>query len=163
VNGRDTFEEAFRAEYPSIVRVVSPIVGSAADAEAVVQDAFVKAFTRWKRIGRYDRPGAWVQRVAIRDGVRFAARHRRVAPSRPAAVDPAEAVTAHVDLHAALLLLPPKQRACVVLHYLADLPVSEVADLTGCREATVRVHLHRARTALAESLDTASEEITDGR
>ena len=40
---------------------------------------------------------------------------------------------------------------------------SEVADLTGCREATVRVHLHRARAALAQSLDTFSEEITDGR
>ena len=45
-----------------------------ADAEGLVQDAFVKAFARWGRIGRPDRPGAWGQRVAIRDAVRFARR-----------------------------------------------------------------------------------------
>ena len=66
---RTTFDEAFRAEYADIVRVVAPIVGSVEDAEAVVQDAFLKAFTRWRRVGGYDRPGAWVQRVAIRDAV----------------------------------------------------------------------------------------------
>lgn len=69
VGGGPSFEDAFRAEYPGIVRVVTPIVGSVADAEAVTQDAFVKAFTRWRRIGGYDRPGAWVQRVAVRDAV----------------------------------------------------------------------------------------------
>lgn len=160
---RATFEDAFRADYPSVVRVVSPIVGSVADAEAVVQDAFVKAFTRWKRIGRYDRPGAWVRRVAIRDAVRFAERSRRAEPGPPVGADPTEAVAASVDLHAAVLGLPPRQRACIVLHYLADWPVSDVADAIGCREATVRVHLHRARAALAASLEAHAEELPDGR
>lgn len=160
---RPSFEDAFRAEYGDVVRAVSPIVGSVADAEAVVQDAFVKAFTRWGRISRYDRPGAWVRRVALRDAVRFAERNRRTLPEPSVGGDLTEAVSASVDLHAALLQLPPKQRACVVLHYLADWPVSQVAEVMGCREATVRVQLHRARGALAESLEDHSEEITDGR
>jgi RNA polymerase sigma-70 factor (ECF subfamily) len=160
---RPSFEDAFRAEYPGVVRVVAPIVGSVADAEAVVQDAFVKAFTRWRRIGRYDRPGAWIQRVAVRDAVRFAGRGRRATPSPPDRADPTEAVAAAVDVQAALLELSPKQRACVVLHYLADWPVRSVAEALGCREATVRVHLHRARAALADVLDPDPEEVTDGR
>lgn len=162
---RPSFEQAFRAEYAGVVRVVAPIVGSVADAEPVVQDAFVKAFTRWRRIGRYDRPGAWIQRVAVRDAVRFAERNRREAPPPPGRPDPTEAVVTAIDVQAALQVLSPKQRACVVLHYLADWPVSDVAEALGCREATVRVHLHRARGALAGVLAASadSEEITDGR
>jgi RNA polymerase sigma-70 factor (ECF subfamily) len=157
-----TFEEAFRSEYPGVVRVISPIVGSVEDAEAITQDAFVKAYSRWKRIGGYDRPGAWIRRVAIRDAVRFVERRRQSVPNSPAPADSSESVVGAIDLNGALLQLSPKQRACVVLHYLADWPVAEVAAAVGCREATVRVHLHRARGALAASLDP-EEEMTDGR
>jgi RNA polymerase sigma-70 factor (ECF subfamily) len=44
------------------------------------------------------------------------------------------------------------QRAAVVLHYLEDLPTDEVARALGCRPATARVHLHRARIRLGELL-----------
>ncbi len=163
VGGRPSFEDAFRAEYPGIVRVVAPIVGSVADAEAVTQDAFVKAFTRWRRIGGYDRPGAWVQRVAIRDAVRFAQRHRRRLPDPPRHRDAADGVALRLDLDQALRALPPRQRASVVLHRLADWPVRDVADVLGCAEATVRVHLHRAKAALATSLAPDPEELHDER
>jgi RNA polymerase sigma-70 factor (ECF subfamily) len=158
-----SFDEAFRAEYPRVVRFVAPIVGSVQDAEAVTQDAFVKAYTRWRRVGGYDRPGAWVQRVAIRDAVRFAERNQRTVAEVSAAVDSADSVVRTLDLHAAIGVLPVKQRACVVLHYLADWPVAEVAKALGCKESTVRVHLHRARASLAQVLTMDAEEMTDGR
>jgi RNA polymerase sigma-70 factor, ECF subfamily len=44
------------------------------------------------------------------------------------------------------------QRAAVVLFYFEDLPLSEIASILRCSEATVRVHLHRARKRLAELL-----------
>ncbi len=154
------FEDVFRAEYQALVRVISPIVGSVQDAEAVVQDAFVKAFTGWKRIGGYDRPGAWVRRVAIRDAVRFGHGKRRTQPTPAPGADPMDAVPVYIDLGVALRGLSSKQRACVVLHYLADLPVRDVAEAVGCSEATVRVHLHRARVALADLLQPDPEEMT---
>ncbi len=160
---RSTFEEAFRAEYAGVVRVIAPIVGSVEDAEAIAQDAFVKAYTRWTRIGRYDRPAAWIRRVAIRDAVRFAERGRRPIPAAPAERGSSDSVASRLDLAAALRQLPAQQSACVVLHYLADWPVADVADALGCKEATVRVHLHRARTALAAALEPDPEEMTDGR
>ncbi len=157
---RLTFDETFRAEYPGIVRVVAPIVGSVEEAEAVVQDAFLKAFVRWRRIGGYDRPGAWVQRVAIRDAVRAARRARRrpeVGPSSPH--DPAVGAAARVDVTRALGQLPPRARAAVVLHHLAGWPVAEVADAMGCAEGTVRAHLHHGRQALAARPELAAEEV----
>jgi len=157
---RPTFEDAFRAEYAGIVRVVSPIVGSTADAEGVVQDAFVKAFARWPRLARYDRPGAWIQRVAIRDAVRLAQRTRPPEGIPTHGRDHADAVAVQIDLTQALPLLTPNQRACVVLRHLADWSTSEIASALGIREPTVRVHLHRARAVLSEVL--RDEELTDG-
>jgi RNA polymerase sigma-70 factor (ECF subfamily) len=61
------------------------------------------------------------------------------------------------DLTAALRLLSPDQRAVVFLHYFADLPVREVARLSGAPVATVKVRLHRARRLLRESLVVGGE------
>jgi RNA polymerase sigma-70 factor (ECF subfamily) len=159
---RPTFEEAFEADYAAVVRVVAPIVGSVADAEGVTQDAFLKALTRWRTISQYDRPGAWVRRVAIRDAVRFAERRRRHAPA-PAPADDTEALAdQRLDLLAALRRVPARQRACIVLHHLDGWTAAEVADALGCSEATVRVHLHRGRTALAAALRTDVKEPSDG-
>lgn len=157
------FDDVFRGEYHDLVRTVAPIVGSVPDAEAVVQEAFLKAFVRWGRISRYDRPGAWVRRVAIRDAVRFAERHRRAMPDPDGELDAVDGVASYVDLQAALGRLSPKQRACVVLHHLADWPVEDVSDAVGCSASTVRVRLHRGRTALAALLTAEPEELTDGR
>lgn len=159
---RATFDEAFRAEYSGIVRVVTPIVGSTAEAEGLAQDAFVKAYASWGRVGRYDRPGAWVRRVAIRDAVRVAERNGRLSPALTPD-DAVDRVADSVDLQEALKLLPPQQRAAVVLYHLADWPVRDVADALGCKESTVRVHLHRGRVALAKLLRVDNEEAVDGR
>jgi RNA polymerase sigma-70 factor (ECF subfamily) len=160
---RAVFDDAFRVEYPAVVRVVAPIVGSVEDAEALTQDAFVKAYLRWPRVGRYDRPGAWVRRVAIRDAVRFAERRRRPLPQPDGTRDALDDVAGRLDLLGAVRALPPRQRACVVLFHLADWPSSDVAEALGCSEATVRVHLHRARAALAALLGADEPEVSDGR
>jgi RNA polymerase sigma-70 factor (ECF subfamily) len=158
-----SFDDAFRAEYAAVVRVVSPIVGSVAEAEAVAQDAFLKAYLRWRRVGRYDEPGAWIRRVAIRDAVRVAGRRERTGRRGPASPDPSDAASTHIDLERALAHLTARQRACVVLHHLAGWPARDVAAALGCSEATVRVHLHRGRATLATLLREDTEEIPDGR
>ena len=49
--------------------------------------------------------------------------------------------------------LSPQQRAVLVLHVQEELPMSEVAGVLGCAEATARVHLHRALGTLRTMLD----------
>ena len=56
------------------------------------------------------------------------------------------------DVLAAVRQLPPKQRAAVALRYFEDKPVEEIAQLMECSASTARVHLHRARHQLAQTL-----------
>ena len=62
-----------------------------------------------------------------------------------------------VDLVSALATLSPNQRAAVILSEYADLPTREVADVLGCSQATVRVHLAQARRRLRPLLEDHDE------
>lgn len=66
-------------------------------------------------------------------------------------------------LAAALARLPANHRRVVVLHHLADLAVSEIASAEGVPEGTVRVWLHRGRTALASELADRTTVESGGR
>jgi RNA polymerase sigma-70 factor (ECF subfamily) len=63
---------------------------------------------------------------------------------------------------AALATLPRRQRQVVVLHYLLDLPVREVASQLSMPVGTVKSRLARARGALAAQLDTEIDQVGSG-
>jgi RNA polymerase sigma factor (sigma-70 family) len=146
------FDWLFEAEFPAVMRTVYLIVHDRARAEDITQDAFVQLLRHWRKVSRYDRPGAWVRRVAIRlatdavrrDRVRSLLERNVEPPTTRGPVD--------VDVIRAVGRLGGMQRAAVVLFYFEDLPLSEIASILRCSEATVRVHLHRARKRLAELL-----------
>jgi len=151
------FAWLFRDEYPAIVRTAYLMLGDREAAEDVAQEAFVRLYARWRKVSRYDRPGAWVRRVAIREASRARRRPRALAlvPEQPGAAE----APADLDLRRALLSLPPNQRAAVVLHYLEDLPLSQVAELMGVATSTAKVHLHRARKRLALLLGEETNDV----
>jgi len=70
----------------------------------------------------------------------------------PPAGDEAAGVTARLALQDALLALPPRRRAVLVLRYLEDLPESQVAEILGCSVGTVRSQSHRAVAQLRLAL-----------
>jgi RNA polymerase sigma-70 factor (ECF subfamily) len=152
----DEFERLFVLEYPVIFRSAYLIVGDRDLAGEITQEAFCRLLMRWNRIRRYDRPGAWVRLVAVRLARR--SRDRRVVEASEVFVGnamPDDPLADRLILEAAVLQLPRAQRVAVVLHYLDDLPIADVAAALGCRPSTARVHLHRARTRLAELLGEA--------
>ncbi len=100
----------------------------------------------------YDNPGAWVRRVAIRDAVRARRRAQRAEGAVDAVVAPAASTDSALDVRTAILRLPAQQRAAVVLHYLHDLTVRDVAVELRCSEGTVKTHLARARETLSTLL-----------
>ena len=59
------FDELYYATYRSILRTVLIVLPTAEDAHDVVQEAFVRALTRWDRVGHLESPGGWVRRVAL--------------------------------------------------------------------------------------------------
>ncbi|MFI5392500.1 MAG: RNA polymerase sigma factor [Myxococcota bacterium] len=154
----DDYTWMFRQEYPAVVRTVTMIVRDRGRAEEITQDAFIQMFTHWRRVSRYERPEAWVRRVAIRIAVRQARREE----ARPrlefqAGVTPIEREP-DIDLQRAIASLPTAQRAAVALFYLDDLPIDEIARAMGSSRSAVKVNLHRARHRLAELL---GEEVSD--
>jgi RNA polymerase sigma factor (sigma-70 family) len=151
------FSWFFRAEYPRVVRAAYVIVQDRDAAQDVAQEAFIRLLSHWKKVSRYDRPDAWVRRVAIRIAVKAAKRERRMVDDPPDRVLPAEELP-DPELMAAIKQLPPAQRAAVVLHYVEDYSMTEVARIMDCSASTARVHLHRARTKLATIL---GEEVAE--
>jgi RNA polymerase sigma-70 factor (ECF subfamily) len=146
--GAIDFEDVFKESFGVVVRTAYVVTGDWEVAREIGQDAFLQLLRHWRKVSRYDNPGAWTRRVGIRLAVREAQRGRRVADIGADAVD-ADVV---LDLRRAILDLAPAQRAAVSMYYLADMPVVEVAEVLECSESTVRTHLQRARTRLAELL-----------
>ena len=150
------FEDLFVEEYPRVVRTVFFIVGDEGRAEEVTQDAFVALLRHWSKVRDYDRPGAWVRRVAIRLAVKTARREQRqaalVARLRPQQVQELPVFPVSPETMAAIRLLPVKERAVVVLHDFEDRPVDEIADLLDCTESAVKMRLSRARHHLSDLL-----------
>ena len=147
------FAGFFRTEYPRVARTVALILQDRDRAEEVTQDAFIQLFTRWRRISTYERPGAWVRRVAIRMAVRAARREKVRASVEGNEPSQVQDDLPDVDLLAAIQTLPETQRAVIVLFYFEDLPVAEIAHILERPEATIRSDLHRARNHLADLLN----------
>ena len=157
------FRQMYVVTYPRLVRTLWFVVHDHELAQEIAQDAFIELHRQWRKVRSYDRPDLWVRRVALRKAQREAARavRRRRAERSLHSVDAVPAAELpDPEVRAALLQLPPMQRAVVALFYLEDRPMEEVADLLGCRPSTGFVHLHRARHRLAELLaETVSEEV----
>ena len=74
------FDAVFRDHYEPMVRALAVATGDREAAADAVQDAFIRALSRWRRISRYDNPAGWVRHVALnrlRDHFRRVERGRR--------------------------------------------------------------------------------------
>lgn len=159
--------EAFIAEVSGpLVGSLALVVGDRAVAEELAQDALVKAAIRWPTISTYDRPEAWVYRVAFNQARSWFRRRtaerralQRVAAERPLSqVGPDEVVLAMV-MREAVAGLPPRQREVVACRFYADLDVADTARVMDCAEGTVKSLTHRAVTTLRTA--GLIEEVTD--
>ena len=153
------FEAVFHNHYRRLVRSLALACGDEDLAADMVQQAFVQLWASWSRISRYESPATWVDRVAIsrlrdhqRSVRRLAAALLRLERNRDSDIlSPSD----HPDITAALARLPLRQRLAVVLYYLDDRSISQVASLMGVSEGTVNRHLFRAREALRSYLEEA--------
>ena len=128
------------------------LCGDAGDAEDLVQDALVRTFT-FARRSEVSQLEQYVRKVMLNlflDRARRQRVWRRLMPL--AATSAHQDAHEHSDLAQALRHLSARQRACVVLHYYVDLPVSEIATQLEISAGSVKRHLHDARGRLAEQL-----------
>jgi RNA polymerase sigma-70 factor (sigma-E family) len=145
------FEEFARARTPHLLRSAWLLCGDAHQAEDLVQETLAKVYVRWHRklVGRIDNPAAYAQTTLARTFL--SARRRRWSGELPHA-EPPEVVhpdrAAETDLQLlvaeALAGLAPADRVVLVLRYLEDRSVREVAALLGISEGAVRNRSLRA-------------------
>jgi RNA polymerase sigma-70 factor, ECF subfamily len=125
------FEQLFRQAAPGLWRTIFAFAGGRA---AVADDAVAEAFARaLERFGQIREPVPWLYRTAFRIAVEDL--RRKEPEARP---EPRAAAAGLEALVPALRELSPAQRAAVVLHYEADLPVREVAERMGTSAAAVK-------------------------
>jgi len=131
-------------------RLWSAVRGYAGD-RGIADDAVAEAFAQLLRRGDEVRnPAAWVWTTAFRAAARELQQRRTTVPDPPdSAHDPA---MSDQRVLSAIGQLSDRQRAAVVLHYYADRPVKEIADLLGSTTSAVSVHLFRARKNLRDLL-----------
>ena len=154
------FEAFFREHHDGVVRALTLVFRDRASAEDAAQVGFERAYSRWHRVGTYDRPGTWVYVVALRHG-RSQLRPQEVAGGvdREASGDHAQESVDRLSVIDQVLLLAPQQRAVVVLRYLAGLRLTEIAEALGLKVGTVKSTLHAAHSRLRVAADGTDDEV----
>jgi RNA polymerase sigma factor (sigma-70 family) len=105
-----------------------------------------------------DRPETWVYVVAMNHLRDYWRKLDRTAALDQVVNDDAGSVAVRLSVREAIATLPPRQRQAVVLRYLADLPLTDVADAMGCALGTAKATVHRALHAMRIELTENEDE-----
>lgn len=146
---------ALQREAPILLAAARAMTRDDREAEDLVQTTFELAV---RHIARLREPAAfrsWLLTIQAREAFRVTRRLKRIVRLGPSVaelvVGDAGPDASH-EVRDALLALPPRMRAAVVLHHMAGLRVSEVADALGTSENTVKSQLRVGLARLRESL-----------
>ena len=154
--------DLFDSQYSRLHSLAHAMLGDAAAAEEVVSEVFVKAFGGWRRFRKIEHHPSYLRAMVVNE-CRARLRRRRIEERVNAVTHRDDAAAgdlaidrriSDLDLLAAVRILPDRQRACVVLRYMEDLPEREIADVLGCSIGTVKSQLFKARARLERELDT---------
>ncbi len=142
--------ELFDQQYRPMVELAYRIVGNRAEAEEVVQDAFVEIVRRWRSILN---PGGYL-RVSVANGARRVLRQRdRQRNALPTNDEAVLMSDSNLYLLDALDQLPERHRTALVLAYYGDFSIAEIAQALGCRPGTAKSLVHRGVRRLRKELD----------
>lgn len=150
------FEDLFFEHRDRLFRTLFLACGSRHDAEELTQEAFLRIWQRWDRVGTSPEVSGYLYRTAIN---LFISKRRRASVAlrtrlfpRASADEEYEAIERRRDILVALRRLPPRQRAVVLLVGFLDYSAEEAARTLSIRPSTVRVLLSRARTTMSEEV-----------
>jgi RNA polymerase sigma-70 factor (ECF subfamily) len=147
------FEHFYLGTRHRLLRYAYGLTGNLAEAQDFTQEAYARAWKRWRRLHRYEEPEAWLRLVVTHlatDRWRWLALRRAQPRPRSQAVEPPN--DDRLLVVRALKDLPLNHRRAIAMRYLLDLPITEIAHELGANESTVRSWLARGRASLATTL-----------
>jgi RNA polymerase sigma-70 factor (sigma-E family) len=159
----EALADLYTAEYASLVRLATLLIGDLGLAEEVVQDCFVALHQRWARLRDQGTGAAYLRRSVV-NRCRSVQRHRAVVDrflrrAQPRAMPSAESeaidTDQYADVLAAVRALPARQREALVLRYYLDLSEAQTAEFMGISHGAVKSHTSRALAALRRVLESA--------
>ena len=147
-----SFEEFYEATFRRLFTALCLVTGNRHEAEEIAQDAFVRVFERWDRVGTLEDPTGYVFRVSInvfRNRFRRASLGvRRGLSLAPPETDDLAAVETRDELVRLLRPLDPRQRAAVLLTSILGYSAEEAGRMLGIRASSVRSLTTRARAQM---------------
>ncbi|EST28582.1 SigE family RNA polymerase sigma factor [Streptomyces roseochromogenus] len=154
-----SFASYVRARQPVLLRTARSLTANLSDAEDLLQTALAKTYVAWERIEDQRALDGYVRRALLNTRT-SQWRKRRVEEFScdelpepepvPGDDDPAERQALHDAMWRAVMKLPARQRAMVVLRYYEDLSEAQTAELLGVSVGTVKSAVSRALGKLRE-------------
>ena len=139
--------ELFRTHREPMARLAYVLTSNAEVSDEIVQDAFLTVYRNWDRIAD---PVAYL-RTAVINGCHSHHRHLRVERRAPVTRERFSSLAPN-ELGDALAKLPYPRRAVLALRYFCDLTDLEIAQILGCRPATVRSRISRGLADLRKEI-----------
>lgn len=161
--GRPSLEDLYVQHAPGAFRLALLLTGSRAQAEDIVQDAFVRVVGRLGRVRNPDAFDGYLRRTVV--NLTKNTWRRRALERRHAEPTEAEGQTSPADqpvlerivVLRALATLPERQRIALALRYYEDLPVDEIASIMRCPSGTVRSLLSRGVAGMRTAMGGADD------
>src|SRR5262249_18427097 len=151
------FEELIKTIRPELHRYVAHMIGSAVDAEDVVQETLVKAYTSLTLLNTESNVRGWLFRVAHNKAIDLLRRNTNepleFLDDYPMAAEPDQPLEEKELTALALsvfLQLAPRQRSCVILKDVLGYSLIEISELLDATVPEIKAALHRGRTRLRE-------------
>ena len=161
MGAEDDFDELYRKTRDRLIVQILAVSGDPSEAKDFVQEAFVRAWTKWDTISTYDDPEAWIRRVAYHLAVGRWRRSRKIVLRAAVQHETIQVPGEQAGLIDALWRLPASERRAIVLHHVWGLSVDETASELSAPVGTVKSWLARGRVRLAAELED-TEEMTHG-
>jgi RNA polymerase sigma-70 factor (sigma-E family) len=154
------FADYITARLPALRRLAFLLCQDWHRADDLAQAAAIKAYTHWVKAARADNTDAYVNAILVREFLH----ERRTAWARLVSLTEAPETAAtqadhdsSLDLRSAVVALPPRQRAVLVLRFYCDLNVYQTAEVLGCAPGTVKSQTAKALDALRRAMGTGPD------
>lgn len=169
---KDELAALYESQWPALVRTATWLLHDQSLAEEVVQDGFIRLAEHWTRLRDPQAAPAWLRTTVVnlsrgrlrrrslgrRRQEQASTNHARRFGTTDQSADLLGDGLADGALGAAIRALPLRQRECVVLRFVHDLTVPELAATLGISSGSVKTHLHRALKTLEEAVPSPTEE-----